>query len=239
MHPLIGKDLSAKRIEGKWTTNPTLPAAKLVAHVERPGHTVTKKLRVVCRSCNSGWMGQIEEAAKPILTPLILGQTSVLDVIAQNRIATWAALKVLTLEHNDKEKVIAPDELREKFMTGRVAPQGMKVWIGNCIADGWRSTIFWHVSTISASNTNRPPGPNIQSVTMGAGQLLIHVLHCTAADLEFDLQGAPEGFLFQVFPIKVPLLRWPPPMLLGTKEAAHLAKTLDRLSDAPNVTWIP
>lgn len=184
-------------------------------------------------------MGKIEEAAKPILTPLILGQPATLDVIAQNRIASWVALKVLTLEHNDKEKVIAPKELREKFMAERLAPNGMRIWIGKCIADAWRSTVFWHVSTISTSDSYRPSGPNIQSITLGAGQLIIHVVHCTAADLEFDLQGGPEGFLFQVSPVKSPLLQWPPPLLLGTKEAAHLAQMLGRLSESPNVKWIP
>jgi hypothetical protein len=33
------------------------------------------KNRKVCGQCNNGWMSQLESDVKPVLTPLILGQT--------------------------------------------------------------------------------------------------------------------------------------------------------------------
>src|SRR5213593_3811716 len=31
------------------------------------------RLRVVCKTCNNGWMSRIDDAAKPIAEPMILG----------------------------------------------------------------------------------------------------------------------------------------------------------------------
>ena len=41
----------------------------------RQGGAITKKLRVVCETCNNEWMSEIEDRVKPILAPLILGQS--------------------------------------------------------------------------------------------------------------------------------------------------------------------
>src|SRR5580704_5439600 len=45
------------RVARRWTTE---------------GFTAT--VRAVCDDCNHGWLSQLEGAAKPVLTPLILGQ---------------------------------------------------------------------------------------------------------------------------------------------------------------------
>ena len=39
-----------------------------------PGNAWTKKIRVVCGTCNNGWMSRLETAAAPLLTPLIYRQ---------------------------------------------------------------------------------------------------------------------------------------------------------------------
>ena len=39
----------------------------------RQGDVITKKIRVVCKKCNSGWMSRIEETVKPILLKLMNG----------------------------------------------------------------------------------------------------------------------------------------------------------------------
>jgi hypothetical protein len=47
-----------------------------------------------------------------------------MDVSCQKIAATWIALKILTIEHNDKENVIAPQEARQAFMKSRKIPNG-------------------------------------------------------------------------------------------------------------------
>src|ERR1039457_1463762 len=42
------------------------------------GDIKSSRLRTVCKRCNNEWMSAIESAAKPVMTPLILGQLVVL-----------------------------------------------------------------------------------------------------------------------------------------------------------------
>src|SRR5690348_16324735 len=45
----------------------------------------------VCRACNHGWMKRLEDAAAPILTPLMANATMPLTPEMQRRIASWTA----------------------------------------------------------------------------------------------------------------------------------------------------
>lgn len=56
-------------------------------------------IRCVCKQCNSGWMGKLEDRAKPILTKLIpFSLPHTLSMDAQGVIATWCMLRALILE---------------------------------------------------------------------------------------------------------------------------------------------
>jgi hypothetical protein len=54
---------------------------------------LTTKVRAFCDGCNSGWMADIEAAAKPIVGPMVIGQPTELDAGAQQIVANWVALK--------------------------------------------------------------------------------------------------------------------------------------------------
>jgi hypothetical protein len=54
---------------------------------------LTTTVRAFCDGCNSGWMADIEAAAKPIVGPMVIGQPTELDAGAQQIVANWVALK--------------------------------------------------------------------------------------------------------------------------------------------------
>src|SRR5262249_20203114 len=50
-----------------------------------------QQVRMACKSCNSGWMANLDNKVLRIISPMILGaRTGVLTVEAQVVIATWA-----------------------------------------------------------------------------------------------------------------------------------------------------
>jgi hypothetical protein len=65
----------------------------------RQGTANTKKIKVVCQRCNSGWMGTLEGDVQPLLVPLIKGTSSALDAAARQIIAEWIVMKILVAEH--------------------------------------------------------------------------------------------------------------------------------------------
>lgn len=56
-----------------------------------------KSLRVkcVCVECNTGWMKRIQDAAKPIVVPLLQGDAIALTEAQQKILASWIAMAVM------------------------------------------------------------------------------------------------------------------------------------------------
>jgi hypothetical protein len=242
-HALIGVNTATNRVEAGWKTSPR-DGTRLTRRKERPGHTATKKLRVVCVKCNNEWMSTVDNTARDCLTPLILGAIINLDVFGQNIVAIWAALKTLTIEHNTKENVITSQSTRDAFRDKRTIPDGMKISIAQCGQSEWRSALIWETHTIAVADTleaaklQRPSGPNIQAVSFGIGQLFIHVVHTTAPGVDFTMKTNQQGLIFQIFPIVDPVIHWPPRRALTVAEARSVAMTIDRLKFDPRFRWV-
>ena len=77
------------RVARRWTTE---------------GFTAT--VRAVCDDCNHGWLSQLERAAKPVLTPLILGQPTELSTEDQRLTAVWVFKTALAamLSSSDEQR---------------------------------------------------------------------------------------------------------------------------------------
>lgn len=58
----------------------------------RDGALFTEIVRRACRDCNSGWMSDKETAVKPILLPLLWGQSRQLTTVEQRTLGDWCAL---------------------------------------------------------------------------------------------------------------------------------------------------
>lgn len=59
--PLLENSRAEKHTEQLFTTQNTVPIIPPRTKT-KPGHLRTKKLRVVCGCCNSGWMSALENA---------------------------------------------------------------------------------------------------------------------------------------------------------------------------------
>jgi hypothetical protein len=68
--------------------------------VESRGERVafTTKVRCVCKSCNTGWMHELETTAEPILAPLIQGKAGAWHQWRQTVAATWAMKTAIMVE---------------------------------------------------------------------------------------------------------------------------------------------
>jgi hypothetical protein len=72
-------------------------------HVEREvrkhaGAPYSGTLRIVCGSCNNGWMSVLQNDAKPILLPLVLGEERTLFRKHQALLAAWMAMFAMVTE---------------------------------------------------------------------------------------------------------------------------------------------
>jgi hypothetical protein len=186
------------------------------------GATHRKKIRVVCAPCNNGWMNEIEKSARPYLEPAMKGEEVDFAPSAQRAVAEWVALKALVLEHDptggqSPTPVHSPAD-RRAFKLDRTIPDGLIVWI--CAAGG----PSWHdsLTLASARMVVSPKGPtteqlpaqgpdrNVQSLTWGMRNLLVHTLAVTYPPLWTRLKAAPPPGALKIWPVSPERLHWPP-----------------------------
>jgi hypothetical protein len=196
----------------------------------KSGHAWTKKIRVVCAPCNNGWMNALETAARPFLTPLISTTSHTITATAALAIAQWIALKIMVGEHNQPGDAVTLPSDRAKFRSTWQLPPNFKIWIARCGVGGWQTAYLRHAGTVSATPGVRPEHrrKNIDSITFGIGDLLVHALHTTAPDVDLGLTLSEPGVVIPLFPV-VGEIMWPPARSISAEEAAFLANTLDRL----------
>lgn len=185
-------------------------------------------------------MNVLETAARPLLTQLICTTPHTMTAAGILVVAQWIALKVMVGEHNQRGDAVTLPADRAQFRSGLHLPQNFKIWIARCGTDGWETAYLRHAATVSASPSVRPEHrhKNIHSVTFGIGDLLVHVLHTTAADVNLELSVEQRGLVLQLYPIEGDIA-WPPVRCIGADEAAYLARTLDRLFRSDRVRWMP
>jgi hypothetical protein len=210
----------------------------------RPGDVTTKKLRVVCKSCNNGWMGAIETRAKPGLSAMIRGAPISLSRDLQTKIATWVALKVLVSEHTAPKDVITSKTDSHAFRAQMNPPNGMFIFAASCGDSHWKSAYFRTSATAGSSPLDRPPiksdgtyPKNTHFISFGIGSAFFFVFYTTNNSIEPDFGFSPT-FIRQIWPITHSPVLWPPMRRITSIEANTFATSFAGFRDAPGVNWI-
>jgi hypothetical protein len=87
-------------------------------------------VRTFCKDCNSGWMSQVENAAKSIVGPMVIGKHTQIDEESQRIVANWIAVKCLVAVQTSKAPQPPDSHYRRVRHFRGVPPNTMRVWIG-------------------------------------------------------------------------------------------------------------
>jgi len=213
----------------------------------RQGAPHRKKIKTVCRNCNTGWMSGLETSVKPFLPTLIKGEPCSLTAENRTTLATWVSLKVLVSEHNDycdiKADPIFDQPVRDLFKKRPAVPTGFKIWIvpqqgGMSWILGYRrhaAGLLWGSSPPDYVGSPK----NIQSVTFGIGKLLVCVLATTNSQVYDLLDLAGPTVPICLWPFTESDIIWPGTFAVTDVGADQLALVLDALIASPHVRWAP
>ena len=96
--------------------------AKLLPHVTVP----------VCGPCNKGWMSNLEDVAKSVLHPMILGDQVIVSRHQQAQLAAWVTKMAYayTSTSDPSNDPFSTTERRE-LMTTLQAPERVHIWMGH------------------------------------------------------------------------------------------------------------
>ena len=212
-----------------------LPAAKVVH-----GHPITTKIKAVCRTCNNGWMSQVEQRAQPFIEPMISGRNVVLDATAQLAVTEWIILKIMVWECSQPEetRVYGRDQTLEFAQTRQIAGN-VQIWLLRWAGTPRRAHItraftgLFLPSEVATADTRRA---NTQTVLFRAGRFLFYAVHTLRPD--FKLREFRQIEAKVLWPSRGPRLVWPPLKSIGSVEMRHIAYTLQRFLDRPGMNPI-
>lgn len=199
-----------------------------------PEHT---KFKVVCSTCNNGWMNAVEKANRHYLTPLVKGERATLTAITRRSIAEWIYLKTLVLSHaptpasNPTPHVIYARREAFAFKVWRRIPIDFRVWLAHGDLDQWRVGVRLNSGRLHSALLSPDQDfmarlqRNIQMVIWGAGHLVIQTFGKTNPDINFAPTPLFGGIL--LWPIEsqdTVDIAWPPARALHDQDLWDIAQ---------------
>ncbi|SMC62987.1 hypothetical protein [Sporomusa malonica] len=192
------------------------------------GHGGVKKIRNVCRKCNSGWMSSLETKAKPILTSLILGEPITLDAHSQLVISAWSVMSNIMNEFTDQPTAAIPSFHRQILMESKRPAEGWNIWLGWYKGVNWKLRCRHHgfaavpASQLINNNVNKIKG-NTHVSTFVLGELMIYSMSSTLPNFNIEFPGPLSQSLRRIWPINQESIVWPPCQLLTDLDVNFIA----------------
>ena len=219
--------------------------AKNVITIEENSETKQGNIRVikvkrVCKTCNGGWMGTLEEEVRPILTPMILCDHSTINERDQGILSRWIIKTIMVSEFVNETDVVSTEQDRKTVMDGRCPLGKWKIWLINYRGQKWWMTYRRH-SVLLSLTESKPEGAfakNVQDVLFGLGGVLVYAIN-SPVDLGFDLQGDIAPAVQKIWPIESIDIKWPISAPINDSAADRLAHALSRQLRRPNVRHVP
>jgi hypothetical protein len=176
------------------------------------GSAFTAKTRKVCARCNSGWMSELEELARPLLTPLIHGETLTLQPEDQAVLAGWIAKTVMTADTLYLESSAITECDRRTVRATFRPPDNWSIWLALHHNSDWRTGLD-HIGSALHREADYERNKNVvstQSTTIGIGNLLIHAFSSALPGFQFEPSAAFGACLHRIWPSPGRILLWPP-----------------------------
>ena len=187
-----------------WLHLPNVGAVPLSARKLRQGQAGSKKVRVVCKRCNTGWLSTMEEATKLLLEPLVIGGR-LLTIAEQRQLATWIAKTTMTAEFLVPKQVSIKQLERQEFRLRGEPGSHWQIWIAFYLGVQFQAGYIFH----HGIGVYLPPKPvrvgarNTQYTVIALGRLLAISLSSEEEEgLSFGVSDQYEHVIRKLWPPK-------------------------------------
>ena len=185
---------------------------------KREGDFHARKLRIACRPCNSGWMSQLQEKAKPHLIPMLTGSSASFYRAEQTILAAWITMFVMTAEHLDTDGGVITQKERTWLKNRQRPPANWRIWIGKYEQPA--TTKRWMHAKLNVVEDKPefiargiPEVSYAQASTILLGnQLIIHVMSSpvmTKTVRRWQILPAADPAMQQIWPVIRRRVDWP------------------------------
>jgi hypothetical protein len=151
-----------------------------------PGNLGTRQLFMVCHTCNTGWMRDLQDEVRPGLAPLIKGMWDSFEADFASRLAVWVAMtaSVIAMSYEATQGVTRAD--REFIGQNKAVPEGWTIWIGRVSGN---PEIVYSNRVAAVGNTSQNVvdlEANATVTTIALGQLLLHAVNAPIETVPVD-----------------------------------------------------
>jgi hypothetical protein len=178
----------------------------------------TRQARIACLVCNTGWMRDLEERARPVLLPMLNGVPVSLDEQAQQAVATWGAKTSFALlkARTDTQSEVPTEHYRQLAnAAGDVPPTGVAVWLAKDAEKRSTAPPALHITAFSSRVKTIDAGEDsvvFYGLMLRLHRLVIQVIGPSDPNLVADLSHElSESYVCQIWPATGRAVTWPPP----------------------------
>jgi hypothetical protein len=186
-------------------------------HTRKVGAASAYKVRRVCqKSCNGGWMADLEREAKPILTPLVRGERRGLLAADQEVIARWMVLKALFFDLVEAADDTAAEVDFKSYFASRTPPERFEVWLARYEPEALHVLQHYRSSFRTRIPLEGIPAntPHSQFLTLVFGHLILQSIFVNQQTVTYPptySRPEPEPHIVRVWPTSA-TVDWPPPL---------------------------
>ena len=199
----------------------------------KQGHSGSRKVGAVCNLCNERWLSNlVEEAAKPILIPMITGRAGEISPSMQRTLATWAAKTAMTGEQIARDSAVIKQSQRTWLKERLEPPDGWVIWAAPYSGPEWRNLgLFQHNGRLELPPVN--DGSAIQHslglTFIGLGHLLLQVFHTSWLGYWDGVLTARH--VARIWPLTGTTIQWPSPYVFTDIETKYFSTYMSRILD--------
>jgi hypothetical protein len=174
-------------------------------------------VRRVCKKCNNGWMGQLQDRGKPVIERLWDEDQVTLDLDDRKALSLWAVMTSMVLQtFDDPDRWLYSIYERTLMWHEQRIPSFTGISIANCIG---HTAMYSQGRTMTGASEDTQRQANGSAVTMAFGNLGIQVLKVVPDGDTRRLKeitvgqgwGDWENIAMQIWPLNGEPVNWPPP----------------------------
>lgn len=195
------------------------------------GHSGSKKFRIVCKTCNNGWMNHVDDNAKSAAAPLIRGEKKSVTPEMQHVLALWFA-KIATVGDGRKPKrSVIPQVQRNHIMERKRPPDEWEIWVASYGGTDYRDLALLQRNGVLDFTPVLGPGESFkgfaETTFLGMGKLTALVIADDLPFMDFNV-GTYANVARRIWPVGE-TFNWPLPHSLNDAEATSAAHILEAM----------
>lgn len=191
--------------------------------VSKQGNPFTLRPRIVCQKCNGGWMSALEQAAIPVLSPLILGETSHIEPTEVEILTRWL-VKTVYVSQGIGSWFADTNEMQTFAQLPHEIPLGFKAWLGSW-SEGEGADVWTHAWECRPSGDPRTYENNSHWTMLAVGRVFFATLRTPAPEYEdFDCSDAENLWIKPLWPTAT-AVSWPTSMEMNHALALELRRS--------------